>query len=156
MALRILVIVFAVVIVALLGVLFFYNPVKGPTISSISPTATSSMVSADGTLSVDAASLGDNGLAVSPLVITGSVRGGGWFFEATFPVKIVDGDGITVLGTSFARAESDWMSTGTVPFRSSLTFSSPKYATGTLILMNDNPSGDPSKLKTLIIPVRFK
>ena len=88
-----------VIIVALLAVLIFYNPAKAPQLPPdnvggakiIQP-----VVSADGHLSVTAPQAG--ALITSPATIVGTVTGGGWFFEASFPVKIVDGDG-TVLGT---------------------------------------------------------
>jgi uncharacterized protein YqfA (UPF0365 family) len=41
MKLKALVIVFAVIIIILLCVLFFYKPVKGPTISPTAPTSAS-------------------------------------------------------------------------------------------------------------------
>jgi uncharacterized protein YxeA len=41
MKLKVLVIVFAVIIIVLLGVFFFYKPVKGPTIPSVTPVSVS-------------------------------------------------------------------------------------------------------------------
>ena len=42
-----------------------------------------------------------------------------------------------------------------LPFTAQLEFSAPTTATGTLILKNDNPSGDPAKDKQLTVPVKF-
>jgi hypothetical protein len=47
------------------------------------------------------------------------------------------------------------MTTDYVPFTATLTFTAPATHTGTLILTNDNPSGDPKKQKELDIPVEF-
>ena len=93
---KILVIVLGVIIIILLAVLFFYNPVKAPTLSS------------DGHLAI--ISPQENALVSSPITMSGTVTGGGWFFEASFPVKVLDGDG-TVIGSGIAQAQTDWTST---------------------------------------------
>jgi hypothetical protein len=145
------VIVLAVVIVVLLGILAFYNPAQGPT-----KVAQKEAVSSDGHMVV-AAPL-PNDLITAPVTVNGTVIGGGWFFEASFPVKVLDGDG-TTLGQGTARAggaPGSWMSTGTVPFTATITFTTPKGATGTLVLKKDNPSGDPANDLQLSIPIRFK
>ena len=139
----------AVIIVALFGVLIFYNPAHAPVV----PPGAQPMLSADGKLAV--ASLHDGDLVASPLTITGQVTGGGWFNEASFPVKIADGDG-RIIGTGVAQAQSDWMSTSSVPFTAIINFKTPRYATGTVLLSKDNPSGLPANDATLSIPVRFK
>src|SRR4051812_27006014 len=108
-----------VVAIALLGVLVFWKPVQGPTISQSQP-----LVSADGHLQV-ALPLA-NAVVSSSVAIEGTVTGGGWFFEASFPIQVLDGDG-RVIGTGHAQALSDWMSTGTVPFSASISFSAPHY-----------------------------
>jgi len=89
----------------------------------------------------------------SPLTITGQARGT-WYFEAQFPVKIFDANN-NEIGTGIAKATGDWMTENFVPFTATLEFTAPATATGTLILKNDNPSGDPTKDKQLIIPIRF-
>ncbi len=155
-ALKTLAIVFAVIIIILLGVLFFYNPAKAPQLPPdnaggakiLQPT-----VSADGHLGVTAPQPG--ALVTSPLTVTGTVTGGGWFFEASFPVKVLDGNG-TIIGTGLAEAQADWMSTSSVPFTAIVQFSAPRYATGTVVLSKDNPSGMPQNDMSLNIPVRFK
>lgn len=155
-AVKIIVIVLAVTILALLGVLIFVQPVHSPTVeqnaSSTVPQAQPA-VSSDGRLTVTAPLAG--GVIVSPLVAKGSVTGGGWFFEASFPVKVLDGDG-AVLGQGTAQAESDWMTTGTVPFGTNIVFTAPHYATGTVVFAKDNPSGLPQNAGELRLPVRFK
>jgi hypothetical protein len=149
-AVKIISILFAAIIVVLLGLLAFVQPVKSPAGDTI---ASSTVVSSDGHLAVTLPHAHD--LATSPLAIEGTVTGGGWFFEASFPIKVVDAFG-KVLGTGTANALSSWMSTGTVPFAASIVFTTPHSATGTLLLQNDNPSGLPENQKSLSIPIRFQ
>ena len=46
-------------------------------------------------------------LIASPLIITGKARGT-WFFEATFPVSLLDSNG-NVLILHYAATEEEWM-----------------------------------------------
>jgi hypothetical protein len=94
-----------------------------------------------------------NAKVSNPLTITGQARGT-WYFEASFPIKIADANG-QGLGTVPAQAQEDWMTKDFVPFTATIEFAVPTAATGNLILKNDNPSGDPSKDKQLIIPIKF-
>lgn len=88
----------------------------------------------------------------SPLTITGRARG--VYFEGSFPIELVDGNGKTLVqGT--AQAQGDWMTSEFVPFTATLTFAKPTTATGTLIFRNDNPSGLPENSIEYRIPVRF-
>src|SRR4051794_24409101 len=48
-----------------------------------------------------------NGIVHSPLVIRGEARGP-WFFEASFPVKLLDANGAT-LASFHADAKAEWM-----------------------------------------------
>lgn len=89
----------------------------------------------------------------SPLSISGRARGS-WYFEATAPVELKDSSG-TVIAHGTIRAQGSWTTSDFVPFVGTLTFSSPATPTGTLVLKNDNPSGDPKKQKELDIPVVF-
>ncbi|MDB5260208.1 MAG: hypothetical protein JWN37_439 [Candidatus Nomurabacteria bacterium] len=92
-------------------------------------------------------------IVTSPLTIKGQARGT-WYFEASFPVELMDGNGKQITMKP-AQAQGEWMTTDFVPFTVTLTFSKPTTATGTLILHKDNPSGDPSRDDSLRIPVRF-
>jgi len=94
-----------------------------------------------------------NDLVQSPLKIEGEARGY-WFFEASFPVKIIDENG-RELGFGIAQALSDWMTEDFVPFEANLEFQPSTTKKGTLILKKDNPSGLPEYDDELIIPVRF-
>ncbi len=73
--------------------------------------------------------------------VLGKARGN-WFFEASFPVVLLDKDG-QILAQGIAQAQSDWMTTEFVPFKADLKVNDPNYiGKGTLILKKDNPSGD--------------
>lgn len=95
-----------------------------------------------------------NDMILPPLHVTGQARGN-WYFEAVFPIELQDGTG-KIIAQGQGRAQGDWMTSDYVPFSATLDFPAPATATGTLILKNDNPSGDPTKQKTLSIPVRFR
>jgi hypothetical protein len=96
-----------------------------------------------------------NEVITSPLTIKGEARGN-WFFEASFPVKLLDGNGNPVpLEPGYVMATGEWMTTNYVPFQSSHTFIAPATPTGTLILQKDNPSGEPQFDDSFSIPVRF-
>ena len=96
----------------------------------------------------------ENSLVKSPLKITGRARGN-WFFEASFPVQLLDQKG-TVLAQTTGQAQGDWMTTDLVPFTAELTFAVPTGNTGQLVLNKDNPSGLPQNDAKLIIPIRFR
>lgn len=92
-------------------------------------------------------------LIFSPLEVEGSMPGG-WFFEAVAGVEILDANG-KILGTAQAQAQTDWMTTGTVNFKSTVPFVYPSTATGSLVLNNDNPSGLPENSRSESYPVIF-
>lgn len=86
-------------------------------------------------------------------MVNGQARGN-WYFEASFPVHLFDANGVEIAVTP-AQAQADWMTEDFVPFAATLTFSHPSTLTGTLVLENDNPSGDPARMMQVRIPVRF-
>lgn len=88
-----------------------------------------------------------------PLVVTGEARGN-WYFEASFPVRLLDAFG-NQLAAVPAQAQGDWMTTEFVPFRAELAFAAPTTAVGTLVLVKDNPSGLPEYADEMRIPVKF-
>lgn len=89
----------------------------------------------------------------SPLEIRGRARGT-WFFEASFPVKLLDDSGAT-LARGIATAQGEWMTTDFVPFTATLTYGVPSVGPGTLVLQKDNPSGLPENDDQLIVPVEL-
>ncbi len=94
-----------------------------------------------------------NGTITSPLTITGEARGQ-WFFEAQFPITLVDSIG-TVVATATARAQGEWMTENFVPFTAEITFTNPLTSTGQLLLSNDNPSGINALSNSLYFPIIF-
>ena len=96
-----------------------------------------------------------NAAISSPLTITGRARGN-WFFEAGFPVVLVDWDGL-IIAEGSAEAQTDWMTEDFVPFEAKLEFENPGvYNNGALILQRSNPSDLPENDDALEIPVKFE
>lgn len=94
------------------------------------------------------------GTITSPVTITGSALGT-YYFEASFPIDILDANG-AVVGQGHAEAQSDWMTEESVPFIASVDFTSPGAGTnGTIRLKNDNPSGDPERDLYFDLPITF-
>lgn len=90
----------------------------------------------------------------SPLTLKGQARGY-WYFEASFPYKLVDANG-KILAQGPVQADGEWMTTEFVPFEMTVEFEKSTTPTGTLIINNDNPSGLPENQKELRIPIKFK
>jgi hypothetical protein len=90
----------------------------------------------------------------SPLVLRGEARGV-WYFEASFPVHLLDGTG-TEIATGIATAHGEWMTEDFVPFSAPLSFATPQTRSGTLVLEKDNPSGLPQNADELRVPVIFE
>jgi len=89
-----------------------------------------------------------------PLIIEGQARGS-WYFEASFPVKLLDKDG-KELAVAIAQAQADWMTTDFVPFKAVIELSSlPESSGGTLVLQKDNPSGLPENDEKIAMSIRF-
>ena len=96
-----------------------------------------------------------NQVVQSPLIIKGEARGY-WFFEASFPVKLVDANGKNIpLDPPYIMAKGEWMTEDFVSFEAILRFEKPETKTGTLIFQKDNPSGLPEYDDSLTVPVRF-
>ena len=96
-----------------------------------------------------------NSVVTPPFRVSGEARGN-WYFEASFPIILKNSEGVIIASTN-AHATANWMTEKFVPFEASLTFNKQvSGSSGTLILKNDNPSGDPEKDKSIVIPVKFK
>ncbi|HUE96450.1 MAG TPA: Gmad2 immunoglobulin-like domain-containing protein, partial [Longimicrobiaceae bacterium] len=90
----------------------------------------------------------------SPLQVTGRARGG-WYFEASFPLVLVNWDGL-IIAEGYATAEGEWMTGEFVPFSGSIEFETPDYGErGALILQRHNASGLPEHDDALEVPIRF-
>lgn len=90
----------------------------------------------------------------SPITVRGKVRGN-WLFEASFSGELFDANDKS-LGTVILQAQGEWMTIDFVPFTGELVFSTPETETGTLKIINANPSGLPENNKTILMPVRFQ
>lgn len=127
----------------LIGGYFIFFPSK-----TQAPVVSSGFTSAN--VVVD--NVAPNSQIISGMVVTGEAKG--YYFEASFPVKLVDANGKVVLQTH-AEAQSDWMTADFVPFKVTLIFDKPATATGKLILSKDNPSGLPQNDESVEIPIKF-
>lgn len=91
------------------------------------------------------------GVNVLPnFTVTGQARGM-WFFEASFPIEVLDKDG-NQLTMVVAQADGEWMTENFVPFSANVSvggYSGP----ATLILRKDNPSGLPEHDASVSIPI---
>lgn len=96
-----------------------------------------------------------NQVIESPLIVKGEARGS-WYFEATFPVVLVNWDGV-IIAESHAQAEGKWMTEEFVPFEATLEFETPIYGeNGTLMLQRSNPSGLLEHEEAFEVSVKFK
>ncbi len=89
----------------------------------------------------------------SPLTAAGEARSM-WFFEADFPMRIMDANGIE-LGVGIATAQEEWMVEDFVPFTGTIEFSTPTTPTGTIIFERDNASGLPEHDDSFSFPIQF-
>lgn len=90
----------------------------------------------------------------SPFIIKGQARGT-WFFEASFPIILLDEKG-NIIKQTIAQAQGEWMTEDFVPFEAILTFSVPKDQKGTLVFKKDNPSGLPENDDEVRVSVFLK
>ena len=95
-----------------------------------------------------------NQIIQSPLTIKGEARGF-WFFEADFPIVLVNWDGL-IIAEGIAQTKEDWMTEDFVFFEAEIEFEKPTVKNnGYLIFRKDNPSGLPEHDDALEIPVFF-
>lgn len=83
--------------------------------------------------------------------VVGKARGT-WFFEASFPIELIDKDG-NQLAVAVAQAQSDWMTTEFVPFKADFKVPQSYIGPATLILKKDNPSGLPENDASISFPI---
>lgn len=76
---------------------------------------------------------------------------GNWFFEASFPIKVVDADN-NPIGSGIASALSDWMTTADVPFKADISIAG-YTGPATIVLLRDNPSGLPENDDSFSVPI---
>lgn len=91
------------------------------------------------------------GVTVLPKFIVSGEARGPWFFEASFPVEVLDKDGKQI-AEGIGQAQGEWMTEAFVPFRAEVNvgdYSGP----ATLVLRKDNPSGEAKNDASLTIPI---
>lgn len=154
------------VLIALLLAVLVFAPLRSPSLSPANNTAPAPTIQNPGASTATSTSTGigsstmvivdtpaaDSAVS-SPVKIKGQARGP-WFFEAVFPIRIVDDRG-KVLGRTQAKAIGDWMTSDLVPFEATLNFAKPETAAGKIILEKDNPSLLPQNAAEFVIPVKF-
>lgn len=86
--------------------------------------------------------------------VTGKARGY-WFFEASFPITIIDSKGDVIVQT-FVQATGDWMTENFVPFAKEIEMPNTYTGKATILIMNDNPSGLPENEKSLSFPITIE
>ncbi|MDD5711067.1 MAG: GerMN domain-containing protein [Candidatus Colwellbacteria bacterium] len=148
-------ILLAVAIFAIIigGYLFFFAELTiAPEISDQSEmTASYIPESSKEMIIVSSPAPGD--IITSPLAIQGEARGY-WFFEASFPVRLLDDNG-AVLAQGIAETPLNWMTEDFVSFRVNLQFDKPATEKGMLVLEKNNPSDMPENDGAVLIPVIF-
>ncbi len=82
--------------------------------------------------------------------VLGKARGT-WFFEASFPVKVLDKDGKVLFSTP-AQAQGEWMTTEFVPFKAEIKIPQSYIGPATLVLEKDNASGLPEHDASISFP----
>lgn len=148
------------VIIIVLTWLLFALPGKRETVATTTPSTSESTSTvpnpgeekpATTTAKKPTVSSPVSGATVAKTFTVAGEAPGTWYFEAVFPIEVRNASG-TVIAQSHAQAQGDWMTTGMVPFTSSISvaqYSGP----ATIVLKNDNPSGDPARDLTMTIPI---
>jgi len=85
----------------------------------------------------------------SPLTVTGISRG--WYFEGSFPAKLVGADG-HVIAEAPAQAQGDWMTSAPVPFSAVLIFTVTQDTPANIVLEQDMP-GEGQEPQRVTVPV---
>ena len=83
--------------------------------------------------------------------VIGKARGM-WFFEASFPIELLDKNG-KVIAHSFAQAQGEWMTEEFVPFRGDIKAPDSYIGPATLVLKKDNASGLPEHDASISLPI---
>jgi len=95
-----------------------------------------------------------NAVVKSPLVVEGQARGN-WFFEGSFPLKLLDANG-NEIARGIAQSQGEWMTTEFVSFKATLNFDAPTTKIGTLVLSKDNPSDKREFDDELRVSIHFR
>lgn len=142
-----------VVILILAGIIIFI-PAGNEIVPPAAPNPQSAPAAAFTSEKVIVDNVSPDSIVTSGMEITGRARL--YYFEASFPVTLLDANGKVVLQT-YAQAQGEWMTEQFVPFKvENFVFTMPSTVTGKLILAKDNPSGLPEHDEQVEIPIRFQ
>ena len=84
--------------------------------------------------------------------VAAGIAPGTWYFEAVFPIKLVDENGATLAEVP-GQAQGDWMTTEPVAFKSIVNFTVAAEKKAWLVLAKDNPSDEEKNAAEVRIPV---
>ncbi len=150
-------ILFIVVLLVVVLFILFTNQTEAPTVptperpAEVTPPT---LPSKDDLVTIESPAQGTK--VTSPLTIIGKARGN-WFFEGSFPITLVNWDGL-IIAEGYATAQGEWMTSDYVPFVGTITFNRPDISVsdkGWLILKKDNPSDDPKLDNALEVEIRY-
>lgn len=83
--------------------------------------------------------------------VIGKARGN-WYFEASFPIDVLDKDG-NILVQTYATAQGEWMTTDFVSFKGEVKVPETYIGPATLVLKKDNASGLPEHDASISFPI---
>ncbi len=86
--------------------------------------------------------------------VIGKARGN-WYFEASFPVTVLDKDG-NKLFEAPAQAQGEWMTEDFVPFKIDIKVPESYIGKATLVLKKDNPSGESRFDASISFPINIE
>jgi len=104
--------------------------------------------------SIKVSNIQPNEKVANPIKIVGQAKGT-WFFEGSFPIKLISETGEELASTT-AKAQGDWMTDTMVDFKASLKYSKTTSTKAILIFEKDNPSGLPQNEAAFALPVDLK
>ncbi|MCF7865277.1 MAG: DM13 domain-containing protein [Candidatus Pacebacteria bacterium] len=88
--------------------------------------------------------------------VIGKARGN-WFFEASFPVEVLDKNGkILAIGIAHTINGEDWMTTNFVNFKADIKVPQSYIGPATLVLKKDNPSGLAEHDASVLFPINIE
>jgi len=83
--------------------------------------------------------------------VIGRARGG-WYFEASAPIELLDKDG-KLIANSYVQAQGEWMTSEFVPFKGEIKAPESYIGPATLVLRKDNASGLPEHDASISFPI---
>lgn len=98
---------------------------------------------------IDAPKPGES--VATSFTVIGKARGG-WYFEASFPLRVLSAQG-SLLKEMPVQADGEWMTSEFVPFSETVMLPPGTKGAVTLVLQNDNPSGLPENAASISIPL---